>query len=112
MEDPSALPLTPALSQREKGAAFAHLPDDSPYPFAGAIRPSIGLLAVAYSLFGIRPASQAKRPASHANRIARAIWQRDLGVGDAGVEQHAVHAQLHRRGHVAGRAHPRSTITG
>ena len=31
-----------------------------------AIRPSIGLLADAYSFFGIRPAKKASRPASHA----------------------------------------------
>ena len=33
--------------------------------------------------------------------------QRFLSVGDARVEQHAVDAQFHGRGHVAGRAHAR-----
>src|SRR5262245_931095 len=42
-------------------------------PPLGAIRPSIGLLALAYSLRGIRPDRNASRPASQAYRIAHAI---------------------------------------
>src|SRR5262245_11235199 len=39
----------------------------------GAMRPSIGLDADAYSLRGMRPARYASRPASQAYRIAHAI---------------------------------------
>src|SRR5262249_35264698 len=42
-------------------------------PFAAAINPSTGLLAVAYNFFGIRPARYAFRPATVACRMAWAI---------------------------------------
>jgi hypothetical protein len=40
--------------------------DSRNHPAAGAMRPSIGLLAVAYSFFGILPLKYASRPASQA----------------------------------------------
>src|SRR5947209_17861476 len=47
--------------------------NDQTLPPAGAIRPSIGLDAWAYSFFGIRPARYASRPASQAYFIAYAV---------------------------------------
>ena len=73
----------------------------------GATTPSSGLLAVAYSFFGILPAKYANRPASVGGAHGTRHTQGISCVSNPCIQQHTIHTQFHCPGHVAGRANTR-----